>query len=101
MALGREVHHGVGAVGGEDVAHRGGVGDVGAEVPMAWMGARLLQRVLGGGVGHLVHVHDVMVGGADQVADDGRSDEAAAAGEEYPHEGWGVLYRFGAANCQR
>jgi len=54
---------------------------------MARMGARLLQRVLGCGVGHLVDVYDLMVGGADQMANDRRADEAAAAGKDYPH-GW-------------
>ena len=31
MALGREVHHRVGLVGREHLAHRGGIGDVGAD----------------------------------------------------------------------
>ena len=35
--------------------------------------------------GHLVHVDDGVVPRADQVADDGRADEAATAGQENSH----------------
>ena len=92
VALGREVHDGVRPMGGEDVAHGGRVGDVGAEQLMPLMVSRLLERVLGCGVGHLVHVHDLMVGAADQVAYDGRADEAAAAGDDYPHDRSDILF---------
>ena len=45
----------------------------------------VLQRVLRGGVGHLVDVHDAGVAVAQQVADHGRADEAAPAGQQNAH----------------
>ena len=80
VAFGGEVHHRVGTVCLEHLLDRGGVGDVGLDEEVAGVAARLLERLFRGGVGHLVHVDHAVVGGADEMADHGRADEAAAAG---------------------
>jgi len=56
MGLGGEMHDEVGLVGGEELAHRRGIGDIGADQHMARIAQRGVQRVFRGGVGHLVHV---------------------------------------------
>ena len=61
MALGREMHHRIGPMRGEHLPHGGGVGDVGADMDVAVMAARVAERILRGGVGHLVDVDDHMV----------------------------------------
>ena len=94
VAFGREVHHRVGLVRREHLPHRRGVGDVGADQDVAVVRPRLLQRVLGGGVGHLVDVDHHVVGVADQVADHGGADEPAAAGQQ-------DLHSFSAPNSLR
>ena len=65
MALGRQMHHRVGLVRGEYLAHRGGIGDVGADQHVTVMAARLLQRLLRCGIGQLVDIdHHVVAVGA-------------------------------------
>ena len=96
MAFRRQVHHRVGLVGGEHLAHRRGVGDVGADQHVAVVVARLLQRLLRGGVGHLVDVDHHVVGVAHQVAHHGGTDEAATAGQQHLHR-FARSYRCPAA----
>ena len=85
MAFRREMHHRVGLMRREHLPHRRGVGDVGADQHMAGVAARLLQRLLRRGVGHLVDVDHDVIGAAHQVAHHGRTDEAAAAGQQHFH----------------
>ena len=85
VALGGQVHDGVRLVLGKHLAHGVGVADVGLDMEVAGVVQGALQRVLGGGVGHLVDVDDVVAGRADQVADHRRADEATAAGEQDTH----------------
>ena len=85
-AFGGQVHHRVGPVGGEDLPHRIGVADIGLHVHVPGVAQSFLQRVLRGGVGHLIDVDDVVAGGPDEVADDGRADEATAAGKQDTHQ---------------
>ena len=99
VGLRREVHHRVGLVGREDLAHRGGIGDVGADQHVARMAACLLQRLLRGGIGQLVDVDHHVVGVAHQVAHHGGSDEAASAGQQEFH--LPGLCRFTRANGKR
>ena len=87
VALGGEVHHGVGGVLDEDLGDPVDVADVGLlEAQPGAVGDRLGGAV-GGRVGHLVDVDDLVVGVVDQVADDGGADEALAAGDENLHRG--------------
>ena len=85
MAFGGEVHDSVGTVGCENLAQRIGFADIGLDVAMAAVAQGLFQRIFRGGVGHLVDVDDLVAGGADQVADDGRADEATTAGKQDTH----------------
>jgi hypothetical protein len=99
MALGRKMHHGVGLMRVEDFPHRGGVCDIGADERMAVAGESLLQRILGGGIGHGIDIDDRVVGLADDVADDRRAYEAAAARYQETHRV--VIHSDNAAaNCQ-
>ena len=52
-----------------------------------WRGSpgRLLQRVLGGGVGHLVDVDDGVPARAQEVTHHGGADEPTTAGQQHPH----------------
>ena len=85
MAFGREVHHSVGLLRREDLAHRGGVGDVGTDQHVAVVGPRLLQRLLRGRIGQLVDVDHDVVAVPHQVAHHRGTDEAAAAGQQEFH----------------
>ena len=85
MAFRRQMHHRVGLVGREDLPHRRGVGDVRADQDMSVVTPRILQRVLGGGVGQLVDVDHDVVGVAHQMAHHSRTDEAASAGQQDFH----------------
>jgi len=85
VALGREVHHRVGVVRGEHLAHRRGISDVGLHQDMAVMVPSLLERILGGGVGHFVDVDHDVAGLADQMADHGGADEPATSGQQQLH----------------
>ena len=85
MALGGQVHHRIRPVRGEDLLHCRKIGDIGAHQNMPRVGARLLERILGRGVGHPIHIDDAMVGAADQVPHHGGTDEAASAGQKNPH----------------
>ncbi len=85
MALGGEVHHGVGGVLGEDLGDPVDVADVGLLEGEPWAVGDRLGGAVGGGVGHLVDVDDLVVGVVDQVADDGGADESLAAGDEDLH----------------
>ena len=86
MAFGRQMHHRVGIVGREHLAHRGGVGDVGLDQDMAVVPKTFLQRVFRGGVGHLVDIDDDVIGVAQQVAHHGGADKSASAGQQKLHE---------------
>jgi hypothetical protein len=85
MALRCEMHHRVGLVRREDLAHRGGVGDVGADQHVAVVCSRLLQRLLRRGVGQLVDVDHDVAAVPHQVAHHRGTDEAASAGQQEFH----------------
>ena len=87
MALGGEMHDGVGIVGRENLPQGGGIADIGAEQDMTRMVPAFLQRVFGRRVGHLVDVDDRMSGRTQQMAHHGGSDESAAAGQQNLHRG--------------
>ena len=82
MALRRQMHHRVRLMRGEYLPHRRRIGDVRAHQHMAVVPARLLQRLLGGRVGHLVDIDHDVVGVAQQVPHHRRADEPASAGQQ-------------------
>jgi hypothetical protein len=71
VALGSEVHDRVRLVRGQNLPHRGTIGDVGLDQQMAAMVPRLLQRLLRGSVGQLVHIDDGVIRLAHQMAYNG------------------------------
>ena len=85
MALRRKVHHRVGLMRREDLPHRGGIGDIGADQHVAAVPACLLQRLLRRGIGHLVDIDRHVVAVANQVACHRRTDEAASARQQEFH----------------
>jgi hypothetical protein len=85
VALGGEVHDRVGGVLDEDLRDPVDVADVGLlEAQSRAVGDRL-GRAVGGRVGHLVDVDDLVIGVVDQVAHDGGADEPLPAGDEDLH----------------
>ena len=82
VALGREVHHGVGPELGEEPVHRGAVADVGAGEAVVRQVRDRPQAVEVAGVGELVDVQHLDADLAREVADQGRADEARAPGDE-------------------
>jgi hypothetical protein len=82
VRLGREVQHAGGAVPGEQCAHARRVRDVGLLEVVARRRLHLAQRLQVSGVRQLVDVDDRVVGLAHELADEGRPDEAGAAGDE-------------------
>ena len=85
MAFGRKMHHRVGLMRREDLPHRRGVGDVGADQHVPVVAARFLQRILRCGIGQLVDVDHHVIGMAHQMAHHGGTDEAASAGQQEFH----------------
>ena len=85
MALGGQMHHRVRRVGGEHLAHGGAVRHAGADQHMPVVAPPLLQRLLRGGVGHLVDIDHHMVGVAQQMTHHGGAYEAASARQQYLH----------------
>ena len=85
MGFGRQVHHGVRLMRREDLGHGRGIRDVGADLRVAGVMQRLLQRILAGGVRHPVDIDDAMVAVPYDVTDDARSNEAASAGHKNSH----------------
>ena len=67
VALGGKVHDRVGLVRRQYLPHRGLIGDVGLYQKMAAMVPRLLQCLLGGRVGQLVHIDDGVIRLAHQM----------------------------------
>ena len=65
----------------ENRVQRAAVADVRCVVAMAVAGARFGQRVEVAGVGQAVDIRHRPLGFADDVAHDGRADEARAAGD--------------------
>ena len=99
MAFGGEVHHGVRLVIDERCFHRSCVTDIDLEMAVALVVCNLGNAALGCGVGHLVDIDDLVVGVVDQVTNNRRPDEAAAAGDENAHQGnpWRNSANDGAA----
>jgi hypothetical protein len=95
MALGREMHHRVRLMLGEGRPHRPGIDDVRPQQRVPGMPGRFLERLLGGGVGHLVEVDHVVAGAAHDMPDDGRADEPAAAGQKNFHRAFNGRVVFG------
>jgi len=85
VRLGRQVHDGVGAMLLEDAGDLRGVANVDLLEVMARVVARLGQRGEVAGIRQLVDVHDLDVGLADQLADDRRTDETGAPGQQDLH----------------
>ena len=94
MRFGREIHHDVGAVGLEGGAHRRGIGDVGADQVMARVGQRGTERLLRGGIDHLVNRDGLVRRARQQLPDDSRTSEAAAPGDQKSHTIHETLYSF-------
>lgn len=85
MGFRGEMHDQIGLVGGEGAAHRGGIGDIGADQRVARARSCRIERVFRGGVGHFVNIDNVMTGRCDQVPDNRGTDEAAATGNQNLH----------------
>jgi hypothetical protein len=79
------MHYSIGLRLGEYASHGGRIHNIGAHETMAGMPIRNLQRVQRGGVRHFVQIHDFVTCMRDNVADDRRPNEAAAACEENTH----------------
>ena len=75
------MHHHIWIVHVKHLAHRGRVGDIGAHQQVAGTVPRILQRLFRRGIGHFVHIDHDMSGVPDQVANDGGTNETAAAGQ--------------------
>ena len=86
VAFGGEVDDGVGLMVGESGVDGVGVADVDLEVPVPFVAGDGGDAAVGRGVGHGVDVDDGVVGGGDEVTDDGGADEAASAGDEDAHQ---------------
>ncbi len=82
MTLGGKVHHSVRPIALEHLAHRRGVRDVGAHEGVAGIVRDGRERIQIARIGELVDDHHVIVGLADDVAHDRRSDEAGTACDE-------------------
>ena len=82
VAFRRQMHHDIGPIIRKDALHFVGVGDVGAHERIARIVRDRRERSQIAGVGELVDHADAMVGFANEMADDGRSDEARAPGDE-------------------
>ncbi|MNT40414.1 hypothetical protein D3C72_1767260 [compost metagenome] len=83
MALRREVHHGLGAVGGQQRVQRGPVADIGLGEDVAWLSFHGGQAAAVAGVGQLVQIDDaVAVVPPQPVEHEVAADEAGAAGDE-------------------
>ena len=80
VAFRREVHDRIGLVLAEQRRHRFAVADVGLLESVARILCDRLQRLEVAGVGELVDVDDRMLGRSQGTPDDGRADEAGAAG---------------------
>ena len=78
---------------------RSPIADVDLQVVVALVVGNLGNAALGCGVGHLVDIDDLVVGVVDQVTNNRRPDEAAAAGDENAHQGnpWRNSANDGAA----
>ena len=78
---------------------RSPIADVDLQVVVALVVGNLGNAALGCGVGHLVDIDDLVVGVVDQVTNNRRPDEAAAAGDENAHQGnpWSNSANDGAA----
>jgi hypothetical protein len=88
VALGRQVHHRVDAVGGEELGEELLVVDVAADEDVLRIAFELFEVLEVPRVGELVEVDDLPVGPhLAQVAHQVRSDEAATAGNQQIHGG--------------
>ena len=85
VALGGQVHHGIGRVLGEHRVHGGAVADVGADEGVARAVGDRLERAQIGGVGQLVDIDDVRVRLAHEMAADRRADEAGSPCDDDLH----------------
>ncbi|MNO03593.1 hypothetical protein D3C81_2243520 [compost metagenome] len=70
---------------GERTGHGLAVADIQLFEGVAWTGTDLGERLEVAGIGQLVDVDHAVAGVADEVTDDGRTDEAGAAGDENFH----------------
>ncbi|MNJ46823.1 hypothetical protein D3C77_419620 [compost metagenome] len=61
------------------------IGNIGLDEFIAGIGRDTAQRLEVTGVGQLVEVEDFVLGGTDQVANQGRADKTGTAGYEYAH----------------
>ena len=82
VALGGKMHHHVGLIGLEQLAHLGRVRDVGAHKGVALIVRHRRKRVEIARIGELVDHEHAVVALADGVAHHRRADEAGAAGDE-------------------
>ena len=87
VRLGGQVHHGVGLMLLEDPGDLRGVADVDMLEVVAGVVPGLGQRGEVAGVGQLVDVDDLGLGLANELADDGRTDETGTAGQQDLHTG--------------
>src|SRR5262245_36404322 len=87
MTLRGQVNHGFGLVPLEDSCERGAVADVGLVKGVALGPGDVAQGLDVAGVGQLVDVDHRGARVAEQISNDGRTDESSAAGDESSH-GW-------------
>lgn len=83
MGFRRQVHDRVGLPGGEHLAHRGMIGDVGADQGVVV--ARALQRLFRGRVGQFVNIDNTVIRRPRYVTHNGGADETASARQQHPH----------------
>ncbi len=86
VALGGQMHHGLGLERGEGPVHGRTIGDIGLEEVIALGAAHGRERLEIGRVGQLIDVQDLDADTADEVAHEGRSDEAGPAGNDDAHD---------------
>ena len=82
VGFGGQMHHRTGPVLGEDAPQRGTVTDIDFLEGIAPIGLDVRERAWRRRVGELVDIDDLGVGLADEEADEGRADEARAAGDQ-------------------
>ena len=86
MALGRQMHHRIGGMAGEDPVERGAVADIGMFEGILRVIGDAGHIVETGGIGQRVKIDHRMAGG-NRLPHHRRSDEAGAAGDQQLHAG--------------